>query len=114
MTALVAVETVLVALLGLLVVGLLRSHAEILRLLGTDGDDQRGEGGASPRARQSVGRELSLAHLPSPRAEITPAFDVAGTTPSGGAVNIAMEGRAPTLLAFLSSGCLTCQVFWEE
>jgi hypothetical protein len=113
-TALIAVETVLLVLLGLLVVGLLRSHAEILRRLGTDEDEGAQEIDDSPPGRGAQQRRLNLAHLPSPRAEITPAFDIAGTTPSGSAVKIAMEGPTSTLVAFLSSGCLTCQVFWEE
>ena len=42
------------------------------------------------------------------------AVDVAGTTLAGDAVKIAVAGApGSTLLAFLSSGCLTCGAFWE-
>jgi hypothetical protein len=106
MTALVACETVLLVLLVVLVAGLLRSHAEILRRLGPEGTDAGAAGagvagGPAPAAAR--------------RAPGTPAPDVAGTTPDGGALklSLASAGAAPTLLAFLSSGCTTCQRFWE-
>jgi hypothetical protein len=40
---------------------------------------------------------------------------VFGTTLAGDAVKLDFEGaaRAPTLLAFLSSGCATCAGFWQ-
>ncbi|HET7721041.1 MAG TPA: hypothetical protein VFK43_13830, partial [Acidimicrobiales bacterium] len=42
------------------------------------------------------------------------AHDVAGRTPAGEAAVVAVLGTAhDTLLAFLSSGCLTCAGFWE-
>jgi hypothetical protein len=94
---LVSVETVVVVLLGILVAGLLRSHAEILRRL------DAGTPGAPSPAR------------PEPPAEgLSEAFDVAGTTLSGDAVKIAVAGAlGATLLAFLSSGCLSCGAFWR-
>jgi hypothetical protein len=41
--------------------------------------------------------------------------ELAGVTPDGDAVKLAFEGAgtAPTLLAFLTSGCGTCAAFWE-
>ena len=56
MTWLVAVETLVLVLLALLVVGLLRSHAEILRRL-----DELGRGAAA-QPRAAVG--------PAPRPEV--------------------------------------------
>jgi len=42
------------------------------------------------------------------------AHDLAGLTPSGEAAAIAVAGaQHDTLLAFLSSSCLTCSGFWE-
>jgi hypothetical protein len=102
MTILVATETVLLILLAVLVAGLLRSHAEILRRLGPP----RGEGD-----RASEGE----AFLPNRGAESAPAPDIAGTTLDGAAVQIGMRpGGEPTLLAFLSSGCETCLGFWRS
>jgi hypothetical protein len=103
MTALVACETVLLVLLVVLVAGLLRSHAEILRRLGPAGAGE-GAGAAAVPAPQAVRREPG-----------TPAPDVAGSTPDGGAVKVSLAGASatPMLLAFLSSGCTTCHRFWE-
>ena len=89
--ALLGVETVLLVLVGLLVVGLLRSHAEILRRLETQG--------VTPVPRPLDGDETA-----------TVAADVQGTTPSGGVRRIAMSPGSPdTLLAFLTSGCSSCK-----
>jgi hypothetical protein len=98
MEVLVAVETVLLALLVLLVAGLLRSHAEILRRLGPQ--DSSGE-----------------PELPEPPAVVTtraPA-DIAGTTLEGDAVQLSLGGSSPpTLVAFLTSGCAVCGNFWDD
>ncbi len=102
MTALVVAETVILLLLALLVAGLLRSHAEILRRLD--------ETAPAPSHRPSE-FEPGLAQ---PRATAAMAADVAGTTPAGDALHVAVTrpGR-PTLLAFLTSGCGVCQGFWD-
>jgi hypothetical protein len=97
MVALVSVETVMLVLLVVLVAGLLRSHAEIMRRLG-------------PAEERPAG---------VPQAAVTrdsvAAPELAGVTPDGDAVKLAFEGAgtAPTLLAFLTSGCGTCAAFWE-
>jgi len=102
MTALVAIETILLVLLSLLVAGLLRSHAEILRRLETIG---AGVGDPSPGLDPG---------LPPARDHDTSAFDVAGTTLAGDPIKVAVRpaGR-DTVLAFLSSGCVPCRGFWE-
>ncbi len=102
MTVLVATETVLLILLAVLVAGLLRSHAEILRRLGPPAGEGEDEAGAS-------------ALPPSGRGDSMPAPDIAGTTLDGEAIQIGMRpGGEPTLLAFLSSGCETCFGFWRS
>jgi hypothetical protein len=107
-TVLVAAETVVLVLLVLLVVGLLRSHAEILRRLGPPEE----EGEAAPAL------DVVAAGPPPPeaapeRGEAPVARDVAGTTLAGDAVQVGLAGEGPpTLLAFLSSGCTACQAFW--
>ena len=103
MTALVACETVLLVLLVVLVAGLLRSHAEILRRLG-------------PGAAPGEGADDAVIVAPSRgvrRAAGTPAPDLAGSTPDGGAIKLSLDTAGPILLAFLSSGCTTCHRFWE-
>lgn len=107
MTALVSVETILLVLLVVLVAGLLRSHAEILRRLGPE--DASGEPGEAPVAAPHP--------IPQPRraAAPRPAPALAGTTPTGDPVALAFEGGEGmlTLLAFLTTGCSTCAGFWE-
>jgi hypothetical protein len=104
MVVLVAIETVVLALMALLVAGLLRSHAEIIRRL--EGLDPAREGNGAAVAVDP--------RLPPSRAGTTPAFDIAGETLDGDALKLAIATDAPggTLLAFLSSGCTTCGSFW--
>ena len=105
MEAAVIAEAVAIGLLGLLVVGLLRSHAEILRALhglGVDLDPGEGAGRTRP--------------LPAPRsiAGTERAHDIAGVALDGSAVALAIAGvEHQTVLAFLSSGCSTCHPFWD-
>jgi hypothetical protein len=98
-TILVSIETVLLVLLVVLVAGLLRSHAELLRRLGPAGAD--GAQAPPPTPRRDPG---------------APAPGLAGSTPAGDPVSLSFEGGAsgPTLLAFLTTGCSTCAGFWEE
>ena len=104
MAELVAIQTVAIVLLGVLVVGLLRSHAEILRKLHELG------AGLDPDAAAPVATPVAA---PVRRTAAT-GFDVAGVTPTDEAVRIGVVGaRQSTVLAFLSSGCLTCASFWD-
>lgn len=103
-----------VALLSVLVVGLLRSHAEILRALHQLGIDLDADPAATPARRRSTTRRAP-AHPGDAQVSGRPAFDVSGELPTGGATRIAVAGaRHRTLVAFLSTGCSTCGVFWEE
>lgn len=109
MTAVVVALTLVVALLGVLVVGLLRSHADILRSLHSLGVD----------LDPSVARPMALS-VPGPTrgpvgaGMVVPA-DVTGHDPAGGSISVALVGEDRlTLLAFLSSGCLTCRPMWEQ
>ncbi len=104
MAQVVAIQAVAIVLLGILVVGLLRSHAEILRKLHDLG------AGLDPDAAPGV-----TSAVPAPaRGKAATAFDLSGTTPRDEAVRIGVVGaRQSTLLAFLSSGCQTCGGFWD-
>lgn len=105
MNALLIIMGIALLLLGLLVLGLLRSHAEILKQLHDLG------GGDTPRTTPPL---RTRPGVPTPRTGITPAHDIVGATPSGGTIKIGLEGSTGlTLLAFLSTGCLTCRDFWE-
>lgn len=112
MTAVVVVLAVVVALLVVLVVSLLRSHAEILRTLHDAGLGHEGTPGAAGAAR--VRDRGGVAPSEPPRGPSPEASDLTGVSPDGDAVAIGVLGaEQPTLLAFLSSGCLTCREFWE-
>jgi hypothetical protein len=101
MSVLVGVETLLLVLVSLLVIGLLRSHAEILRRL----EQLAGEPQPNPAHHRSA---------PPPTSADTEGSDIGGETLEGEPVKIAVVGvRRPTLLAFLSSGCLSCDRFWS-
>jgi len=126
MAAVVAALSVVVVLLTLVVVSLLRSHAEILRTLhdaglggpgapaGADRRRELGTSGAPPGHlmsqagaavgpwREDEGRALG--------AEVT---DIVGVTPGGDAVSISLTTTPLTLVAFLSSGCLSCRDLWD-
>jgi hypothetical protein len=91
----VGAETLLLCLLGLLVIGLLRSHAEILRRLETLSNP-----GTVPAPRTVTAR---------------PAPAIAGVTPTNEARSYTLQtGGEDTLLAFLSSGCSTCGPMLDE
>lgn len=113
MTALVVLEAVVIIVLTVLVAGLLRSHAEILRALhdlgaGVGPDPAGAARGAAPiQLRTRTG-------IPEPRGVATPAADVVGVDVHGDAVAVAVVSVPhPTLLAFLTSGCTTCASFWD-
>jgi hypothetical protein len=104
---------VVIALLALLVAGLLRSHAEILRALhhlGVDMDPARtDDAGVTSAVGAPTIRSAEVPKRPSRSA-----VDVVGSTPEHDAVSIAVAGAQHlTLLAFLSSGCGSCLAFWD-
>ena len=111
LTALVIVETIVLALLAIVVVSLLRSHAELLRRLPAPDDEQEhhAHGAAVPIEHAPT---LSSS-LPSPARRASEAHDVAGTTLGGDQVVVSAASGSDTLFAFLSTGCLTCQGFWN-
>jgi len=103
MTALVVLEAVVIALLGVLVAGLLRSHAEILRRLHDLGI------GLDETAAGPAPTSVPMAAIGSD------AHDVAGVTVDDEAVGLAVVGVGhDTLLAFLSSGCTTCERLFRD
>lgn len=122
MAALVVALVLVVALLGVLVVGLLRSHAEILKALHDLGVNlEEGADGVPARRRSAaVSNHAPMRTadgVPRPRSENAPmgqAVDLTGRLPDGGAARVAVTGvEHATLLAFLSTGCGTCGAFWE-
>ena len=109
MIVLVAVETLVLVLLTLLVAGLLRSHAEILRRLPPQEED-RLDAGSGPAPNLSADSSPPT----GPARQPVRAPDIVGTTLQGDPVKIAVSGGGRgTLLAFLSTGCATCGRLWE-
>jgi hypothetical protein len=110
MVMLVSVETVALGLLALLVAGLLRSHAEILRALHRIGE----EVGRASGPDEALGPIGPAAGIVAPRPDSSAVFDVVGVTPFDESVSIAVGGtHVTTLLAFLSGGCSSCARFWQ-
>ena len=118
MTTLVVLEALAIALLGVLVVGLLRSHAEILRSLHELGVEPRHEhrspdDGAVQSSVAVGGLRSPVTSRSSQPATGVKASDLVGTTPMKETVQLGVAGaNHDTLLAFLSSGCHTCSGLW--
>jgi hypothetical protein len=114
--ALVILEAVAVGLLGLLVAGLLRSHAEILRQLHRLGAG-REEDVPPPRpgGRGGAARGVTASGAPARGAPARGApARLEGAAPDGEAISIALDRAGErSLLLFLSSGCGTCAPWWD-
>jgi hypothetical protein len=113
---LVILQTIVLGLLTVLVIGLLRSHGDVLRRLhelGAGHPDGAAAPGPAPDPAADIAGRLAPGVAP-PKAELTRAVDVAGVNPRGGAVSVGLAGAGRlTMLAFLSSGCSTCAGFWQ-
>ena len=106
MTAVVVGLAVAVLLLAVLVAGLLRSHAEILKALhelGAGLELDRAEGPGGPQVAEGVAAPRRSSGLAVPSV-------LSGTTYDDEVVALSLDGDV--LLAFLSSSCTTCQAFW--
>ncbi|WP_392544806.1 hypothetical protein [Oryzobacter telluris] len=121
----VVAEGVAIALLGVLVLGLLRSHALILKALhelgaGLDLEKEAAEAGHDPHGGGSgtgpVAVQIEPGVVAGTRTESSTAHDVIGEDLTGqhSVVALASRGGPTTLLAFLTSGCSVCLTFWQE
>jgi hypothetical protein len=128
MLALIIVCIVIVLLLGLLVIGLLRSHADILAALHSlgvgVGEVTAGQTSSTPEGHSRQAPVVLTRSEPDGPLVIGPglvgerrsasASDVVGISPDGEAVAIAAAGTGhQTLFAFLTSGCASCARFWD-
>jgi len=125
MIALTIVLGLIVLLLGVLVAGLLRSHADILKALHDLGVGVGEPTDAHDHDRRSdVGRSGGMAGRPVPvtmgpplpaERDSSSVPTIAGVTPAGDALAVApADSDRLTLLAFLSSGCASCAGFWKD
>jgi hypothetical protein len=124
MVALVLILAFVVLLLGILVAGLLRSHADILKSLhdlgagvgdpSSSGSDEHGHLPDGHPSSSAVHVPFTVGPpLPGERDSVS-APTIAGVTPSGDALAMTVTGHDTlTLIAFLASGCSTCADFWE-
>jgi hypothetical protein len=101
MTALLVAVSILLALVLVLVAGLLRSHAEILRRLHNLESDADGE-------------ELPVEESAPRRDSNALAAAIDGFSLDGDAVRVDFAPGAETLIAFLTSGCSVCRDLWAE
>jgi hypothetical protein len=109
MTALVVLEAIVLGLLCVLVAGLLRSHATILRKL-----HELGAGVDDVVAPARTAAPRPSVPAPGGRRASAPASDVVGVSLDDEAVAVRVVGApGDTLLVFLSSGCSTCGAYWE-
>src|SRR6478672_4051888 len=123
MLAVVLAEAVAIVLLGVLVLGLLRSHALILKALHELGAglELEKEAGTGVTLATSGGKpgpvpvELESGVVQATRKDSTTAHDILGTDLDRveQRVTVTTPGTR-TLLAFLTSGCSVCQTFWDE
>lgn len=113
MTVALTVQSVLLVLLAVFVVGLLRSHAQILRSLAAFGEtlrtgetDTRAAGGGIRARSADDGSDLPVLSGTD--------LDLAGTTPLGDPIAVTLAGAPQlSLLAFLSTTCGTCLELWR-
>ncbi len=122
MIVVVSALAVVVVILTVLVLGLLRSHGEMLRAFnelgvtfGHDGADTSGATTSLPdpqrRATTTVPHASERVIESSGDGSV---HDISGTTPRGGSLVVGLANRNErTLLAFLTSGCTTCKGFWD-
>ena len=109
MTVLVSVETALLIIVALLVAGMLRTHADIMRALNLSPVEDR---------QQPQPQELPPSRT-GPPADVdeqltVPAAPLEGVNLDLRPVSVEMKRDGGTLLGFLTSGCLACLRFWSE
>jgi hypothetical protein len=120
MLALLIAVICAVALLTVLVAGLLRSHADILRALhslgaGVGDPARRADGDEHQDRPRTAATSMATYGAPLAGERSTKAHDLIGVTPEGTAIALAVNGPGRlTLLAFLSSGCVSCRRFFDE
>jgi hypothetical protein len=111
MTALLVVETVILAVLCVLVAGLLRGYASVLRRL----HQLDGGAEAGPPAFRTVPTIPEPGQRIEGRDEWAESHDIDGISLRGEIVSVRTVGvEHDTVIAFLSSNCEGCAGFWHE
>ena len=108
MTVLIVFETILLAGLTVLVAGLLRAYATVLRRL--HAMDGGGAASSGPR-----GFALDPVPEPATRDSWKEGHDLVGVSVGGELASARVLGvDHDTVLLFLSSGCASCERFWDD
>jgi hypothetical protein len=116
--ALVILLAVVLGIVVVLLIGLLRTHAEVLRRLHELGagiyDEQPARPQPAATLRDDLAQRVAAGVAPPGDAIDSLPADLVGVDARGDAVHVGVvgEGRL-TLLAFLSTGCTTCAGFWD-
>ncbi len=132
MTAVIVVLSAAVVLLGVLVIGLLRSQAQVLRLLEEITRPGAGEGAADDGAADdgvaddagrpepgAPGRLPSRSRRPARSAPSRPSrvgsdgTDIRGESPEGNRLRLGVAEVPRVLLVFLTSSCRSCRPLWD-
>ncbi len=115
----VSALAVVVIILTVLVLGLLRSHGEMLRAFNELGVTF-GHDGADTSSASTLLPDPERKPVPHASERVVESsgdgsvHDISGTTPRGGSLVVGLTNRNErTLLAFLTSGCTTCKGFWD-
>lgn len=108
MTSVVVALGLAVLLLAVLVAGLLRSHAEILKALHELGAGLE----LDKSAPEPVPVTIEGVTAPRRTGALSVPSSVSGETLDGEVLALSLLGQ-DTMIAFLSSGCTTCQEFWK-
>ncbi len=114
MTVLVVLETAILIVLCILVAGLLRGYASVLRRLHELDAGALPAPGNPPPFRTAEG-VVEPAHQIEGREEWAESHDIDGVTLRGEIVSVRTVGVVQdTIVAFLSAGCEGCAGFWHE
>lgn len=127
MTALVVLQGVVLVGVVALLIGLLRTHAEVLRRLhelGAGVYDERAADRDPSTSSVAVTDEATVdlrqrvapgVPAPGPGGVVgAPGRDVVGVSARGSAISVAVDGDGRlSLVMFLTSGCTTCADFWR-
>jgi hypothetical protein len=120
LTYLVVGETILLMIVSLLVIGLLRSHADILQRLHALGHGSAEEQTEAEGNEVGVADEIAPGLVPIPKS--TPRQDSLPALTAVSGLSLELEeitvplnlSHAYALLAFLGTGCLSCTDLWRD
>lgn len=117
-TAAIVVLAAAVVLLAVLVIGLLRSQAQVVDVLeeltgGASPEDRDGERPSEPEASRSDRRRTRRAGRERASRTGWDAPDIVGESPRGDRLRLGVSEAPRVLLVFLTSSCRSCENLWD-